>query len=164
MIKNGSSSDDILNMYDEGSLDFYFEERMDTCIESLMEKEEECSIKVSDFILNNFRHKRLFLTQNHLSDYFIAYIANKILKYLNISKSLDCNEGVESSVEQGCVLDRYNKSLFNYSFTYSDRETKAKIVDFCNFFTSIKDNVSKRDIKPYKIKKEQPEKFIDHDL
>ena len=62
--------DEILSLYDEDKIDFYFEERMNICMRSLREKEKDCDIKVTDFILNNFKDKRLFITQNHLTDYF----------------------------------------------------------------------------------------------
>ena len=164
MIKDGSDLNEILNAYEENALDFYFEERMKICIDSLKQKEENCTIKVSDFIIDNVRNKRLFFTQNHLSDFFTTYIANKVFKHLNITKTFEYPEYIESTIEQDCLLDRYSKSNFKYQLAYDDKATMNKIKDFYNFFINIKDKTAYEDIKPYTIKTEQPEKFIDHDL
>jgi hypothetical protein len=79
------SLEKILEHYDNNELDFYFNERIDICIEGLRTKEAECTIKVTDFILENFKEKRLFLTQNHLTRYFYKWLANKVFNILNIN-------------------------------------------------------------------------------
>ena len=113
-----------------GLIDFYFEERMNVCMELLKEKDEICDIKVSDFILEHYKDKRLFVTQNHLTPYFNIWITNQILERLNIP--LIPNEYSDTNIlESNCVYDNYNVNFYNFSHDtsqiFNNKETKDKI-------------------------------------
>jgi hypothetical protein len=153
--------DEILNLYDNGLINFYFKERMNVCMELLKEKDKICDIKVSDFILKNYKNKRLFVTQNHLTPYFNTWITNKILEILNIP--LIPNEYSDTNiVESNCVYDSYNVKFYNFSHDteqlFNNNLTKNKIINFYNYFKETNYNIN--DLIINKII-DDPEKFID---
>jgi hypothetical protein len=168
MIKNNISLDKILEKYDNNELDFYFEERMNICIESLKKKESECTIKVSQFILENHKDKRLFISQNHLTNYFFKWIVNEILKFSNKNYNINNNYAFDGQQENQNVNDKYNLNYYNFKnmdeIGNGDNCTKNKIKLFYEYFSKIKDKISIDDIKPYFIDKKEPEKFNSHDL
>ena len=152
---------EILNLYDNGLIDFYFEERMNICMELLKEKDEICDIKVSDFILEHYKDKRLFVTQNHLTPYFNIWITNQILERLNFPQIP--NEYSDTNIlESNCVYDSYNLKFYNFSHDtnqiFNNKETKDKIISFYNHFSST--NYNMNDLIINKII-DDPEKFID---
>ena len=162
MIKNGDSLDKILDEFKNKNIDFYFKERMDTCIQSLKVKEQNCTIKVSDFILNNYVNKKLFHTQNHLTNYFYKWISYEILKNIDIDfvNDLNMDYKLDKKHEANCVNDYYNLNYFGFDYNKSDNIeiTKIKIIEFYNYFIKIKDEVNVIDMIPYKIShKEDPE-------
>ena len=153
--------EDILNLYDSGEIDFYFEERMNICMTSLKEKENNCDIKVTKFILDNYKDKRLFITQNHLTNYFSKWITNNILEMININ-TINNVYLTDNKIEVNCVIDYYSKKYYNFS--YSDQvnndATKFKIKEFYKHFLLKKHTYNINDLLLYNITND-PEKFID---
>ena len=152
----------ILLQFDNNEIDFYFEDRKNICIETLKKKEEICNIKVSDFILNNYRDKRLFITQNHLTNYFNTFIANNVLELLNLNVILEYPIDEDQTIESNCVYDKYNIDyhLFSYKpFLINDNYTKNKIIEFYNFAINNINIFNNEELKIYKII-DDPEKFV----
>jgi hypothetical protein len=164
MIKNNIKLSEILLMYDKFELDFYFEERFNICINSLIEKEKHCTIKPSIFILNNYKDKRLFITQNHLTDFFTTWICNQILNALHTKYVIKEDITKNNIIEQNCVNDIYNKKMLNFSHNLDNNLIKQQIENFYEFFYKIKNDVDINDIKSYIIRNNEPEKFINHNL
>jgi len=161
LIFQGHTIETVLHLYDNNGLDFYFSQRMNTCIEYLRRRESECNIKVSDFILNNYKDKRLFITQNHLTSHFFNWIANRVFEKLQINFRFSENYQHDSTIEAACIHDKYSQNFHNFSFPLdilSDDPTKSKIVNFFQFFTSVKEQYNYNDLQPYIIDKD-PEKF-----
>lgn len=62
-------------------------------MEILKENEKTTDIKVTDFILENYKKYRLFLSKDHPTSIIFIYCANKILEHLNLEKlNLDLEE------------------------------------------------------------------------
>lgn len=55
--KQNHSIENILEMYDNNKLDFNFNIRKNNSINILKTKEKTCMIKISDFILENYKDK-----------------------------------------------------------------------------------------------------------
>ena len=88
----GHSLDEVLAMYSDGKINFDFENRFNKCIKILKDKEELCDIKVSDYIVNNVRSKKLFYTQNHPSSHIFIHCVNQILQILSINDLCNVNQ------------------------------------------------------------------------
>lgn len=54
----------------------------DKFIDKVRKREKDWDIKVSSFILNNYRSHQLFYDPNHPTNYFLNYIASELLKLL----------------------------------------------------------------------------------
>ena len=156
--------DEIINLYDNGLIDFYFEERMNVCMELLKEKDEICDIKVSDFILEHYKDKRLFVTQNHLTPYFNIWITNQILERLNIP--LIPNEYSDTNIlESNCVYDNYNVNFYNFSHDtsqiFNNKETKDKIAEYNLDLQEAKGSGKDNKVRKYQNKIQEEERKLE---
>jgi hypothetical protein len=87
MKAGGFNLNDILNLYNDNKLNFNYDERKEKGINILKSKEKTCDVKVSDYILENYKKERLFYTPNHPSPIILKLMAKQILTKLNISHS-----------------------------------------------------------------------------
>jgi len=72
-LKKTYKLEEIIKLYDNNKLDFDYEKRKLNSINILKKKEETCMVKISDFILKNYKKNELFFTHNHPS-YIINYV------------------------------------------------------------------------------------------
>lgn len=66
-------------------------------LDFLKKREAECDIKVFDFIVENYRKHRLFLTPHHATTYLYEYVLNCILNKLSYSPV-----NLDIAVQQHC--------------------------------------------------------------
>ena len=83
-LKKNYDLETILKLYDDNKIDFNYKKRMEDQIKILKKKEENCDIKISEYILSNYKEKKLFLCQNHPTTYIFKNITKQILNKLNI--------------------------------------------------------------------------------
>lgn len=81
---SGNSLETVLDMYSRGQIDFEYNERFNQSIAVLREKEKHCDVKVAQFIEENIRKQKLFLTQNHPTSCIFIHCVNQILHILGI--------------------------------------------------------------------------------
>ena len=98
----------ILSLYDNDKIDFKFLDNYKYTINYLKKNEENVTIKISNYIEQNIRTKRLFFTKDHPSSYILIYCANKILEILNIDYII--NELDFDINYHGMVDSSYNRS------------------------------------------------------
>lgn len=80
----GKDLDQILTMYDEGSICFDMKNRFETAIRYMKTKEDQyCNINITEFIKDNYQKYRLFDTQNHPTGIVASYVAKEICKIIN---------------------------------------------------------------------------------
>lgn len=82
---NRYNKTEILQKYENDIINFNYNENFKKTMLILKENEKNTTIKVSEFILNNYKNKRLFLTKDHPTKFILIYCANEILKILNIN-------------------------------------------------------------------------------
>jgi len=92
LVQKGHSSDEILKMYDDNSINFELSDRRLKSIEILQEREKHCTIKISDFIKLN-RDKPLFFTHNHPTMILTIELCNRICTQLNLNHFQNNNYG-----------------------------------------------------------------------
>jgi len=64
---------------------FALKERKEVSMKILHEKEKDCDMKCADFIEENFRTRRLFFSNNHMSTPLIFHLANQFLNVTGIT-------------------------------------------------------------------------------
>jgi len=82
LIDKGISSAEILSLYDNNELDFYFMQRIAAARVITHEKEAALDIKIGDYIFENISKKRLFLYCSHPTTHVLLHAANQVLEKL----------------------------------------------------------------------------------
>lgn len=97
--------EELLCLYDAGRLDFRFEERYQQNKTLSLEKERDTDVKVFDYIDENLRKKRMFLTQDHPTTDVFIHCTRQVCDILDIEfpKELVLDDnvtGLQDSVYQ----------------------------------------------------------------
>jgi hypothetical protein len=131
-IKNKINSlEELIYLYDNNLLDFDFENRMKTNYLISKEKETDCNIKIIDFIYDNIKTYKLFLTQDHPTSIIFNEITSQICKILSLN--YDYEKGLNSEENLTCIEDStysrkdcqypISKYMINYfNFNYISKE------------------------------------------
>ena len=154
LIQSGKPLDDIIEIYRKGTLTFDFDERWETCMKLLRTKEQQCDVKVADFMEEN-KDKMLLLSVNHPTTIVFWHMFLQIIEQLNITapknnpsllpydvsgmiKNIG-NHPFQQFVQHYNIntkimshLDSYSKSHWGKSWEYvvSDNHTEWEIMDF----------------------------------
>lgn len=79
----------VLREYNRGQIDFHYLRRFEESLAVLRRKEASCDVKVADYIEENVRERRLFLTQNHPTTCLFVHCTNQILPMMGHEYSFD---------------------------------------------------------------------------
>ena len=111
-------------LYDTGALNFQMDERWRRNMAITLKKEENTTVKVHDYIQQNIRSQRLFLTHDHPTTALFQHCVSQLLEPLGIDfldsvqwSELDKNiTGLQDSVYQhsSCM---YPDSSYMWSYT-----------------------------------------------
>jgi hypothetical protein len=114
-LKHSHNNKQIFRMFDNMTIDFKFKERYESTMERLREKEKVCDIKISHlFSEDNLKKRKLMISYNHPTIFVLKYIANEILKILNLEE-----DSFEEFKEELPAAEKYsNSSLSYYKFEW----------------------------------------------
>ena len=73
-------------------IDYDFTNRMSKNYRISKQKEEKCEVKIVDFIFENIKKHKLFLTQDHPTSFVFNEVVRQICEILNID--YDYKEGL----------------------------------------------------------------------
>ena len=118
IIDENKTLDEIIHLYIENKIDFDYNERFKNTMRILMEKEKKTDIKVSAFIINNYKDYPLFMLENHPTDYIFVYVVNRISNILDYTELCDIELGINSCKLGGGILpiDNSSKEYYNFNF------------------------------------------------
>ena len=141
LIDKKHNLNEILNLYLENKINFNYKKRWDYTNNILQEKEENCDIKIVDFIKQNFSKQRLFLLENHPTSIIFINIVNQILEKLKIPKINSNNYNLNDANLPGGMIpfDESSNIFFNYEFDIelnSYQYYKQIITNIYNFYIS----------------------------
>ena len=85
---NRFSLEQVIDMYNNGEINFNYEKRLINNLMILKDKEKKCNIIVSDFIEENIKHIELFLNQGHPTTPLFVHCANQIIDILYGEKNI----------------------------------------------------------------------------
>lgn len=132
-LKKKYNLDEILRMYDDNKLDFNYEERMKIGLDLLKSKEQTCDVKISDFIIKNYRTEWLFFTPNHPSHIIIKEMTKQILEILKIDYSNfdDLTYGCKYEFRDDWTFSKYDNYFHKFEFqpNYGDAAIKNMITN-----------------------------------
>ena len=84
LVEEGHGLIDIVKKFVDGKIDFKWDERFEYCMSELEQREAATDVKASQFIRDNFRQHKLFLSHNHPTSLLLVYCANQILDILGL--------------------------------------------------------------------------------
>lgn len=125
LIDSGHSLKQILKMFRRKQIDFKYAERFKQNIEILEEKEKQCDLVVSDYIVENVRKRKLFLTQNHPTTCVFIHCVNQILEKLGADYSFNADDFPDNVAGFSKGWPQSKNDLEYWQFTYSD----VRVVD-----------------------------------
>lgn len=137
-LKKDHTLDNILKLYDDNKINFNYKNNFEYQINILKEKELNTDIKVSNFILKNYKKYKLFHTQNHPTYIILCEMTKQILQILNEDISnLDSIFKNDEYIIGGYVYySKYDINYYNFEFqcNINDNYIKQIIKEIYNLY------------------------------
>lgn len=146
-----NSLEELIYLYDNNLIDFDFTKRMNDNYDISKQKEFNCDIKIIDFIYNNIKHHKLFLTQDHPTSFIFNEVTNQICNILELDYNYELGlsqtenisglpDSVYNSINQQYPISRYAINYFGFNYIQNEDITannfyKNNIIDY---YSSIK--------------------------
>ena len=138
--------EELLYMYDNNLIDFDFNKRFQYNYEIAKEKEINCDIKIIDFLYNNIKNHKLFLTHDHPTSYVFNEVTSLICDNLDLDYNYELGlsqtenitgleDSVYSSIKNQYPISRYAINYFGFNYIKnedieSDIFYKNNIIDY----------------------------------
>lgn len=127
--EQGYSCEEVITMYKNGTIDYNFDQRMENTLKILDDNEKNTDIKVLDYIRQNIKEKKLFITQNHPTSTIFIHCVNQILSLLNIDEKLFDKDYGDNILDifgkyMPFILPISDNEIRHYGFKYIDKGYK----------------------------------------
>ncbi len=118
LLNKGRNKEELSYAYEKGIIDFRLIERFDKCMNELKKRESSTDIKISDYILKNYKKERLFITHNHPSNLVLNKIIEQIAQIasLPITVSQIAKLNVPDLKETNCPVTPHEIKVLGYQF------------------------------------------------
>ena len=133
LINNNYSKEEIIDMFLNNQIDFDLENRIKNSFNKLLKREQNIDIKIYDFIKDNYKSKKLFLTHNHPTTVIFKHIIKQILNILNKPYKITIDNVINEEIENPgfdipCyVLTPYDIQNLELLYNYNDEWKKDGI-------------------------------------
>jgi len=122
-----NSFDEFMYLYDNNLIDYDFTNRMNENYEISQKKEQDCEVKIIDFIMKNIHKEKLFLTQDHPTSFVFNAVTKQICDILDLDYDYErgnsCHEnilGLPDSVynreDNQYPISRYSIQYFGFEY------------------------------------------------
>lgn len=120
LLESGASVVEIAVKFLSLQIDFQFQNRFQNTLQILGEKEAATTVKARQYILENYKAEKLFLTHNHPSSQLLVYCANQVLSILQypLLKKGDHPHPNEAQLPGYFPISPYEKA--HYQLSYED--------------------------------------------
>jgi hypothetical protein len=118
-IKNIHTINEIIKLYEENKIDFKLENRIMKSINYMKLKESITTIKIADYIHENYKNIKLFNTQNHPTNVLIKKISLEINNYLNLKLNENIID-INTDNDTMWYYSSYSKNILNYKININD--------------------------------------------
>jgi len=92
-----SCVEELVYLYDNNLLDYDFTKRMEENYTISKKKEEECDVKIIDYILQNIHKQKMFLTHDHPASCVFNQITKQICDILGVNYKFDHVEKMDEN-------------------------------------------------------------------
>ena len=133
------SKDEIIELFKNNKIDFNYKKMFDENINRIKEKEKECNIKISDFILSNYKYHQLVKFHLHPTGILIFHYIKQIFKILN----LDEPEYIDNPLKDEPSTLLYTDSAINFfEFEFNIEKDKLRSDNhYIELINKIIDNI-----------------------
>ena len=115
----GVPVDSVIAIASSGKLFFNLQYRFDISFDMLFKREQQCDIKISHLILDNYTERRVFFTQNHVSNLILFGLINGVLERIGLNKIPPGEWGPER-MSFAWPVSEYDVSELGYKFGASE--------------------------------------------
>jgi tetratricopeptide (TPR) repeat protein len=110
----------VLELYRNHRIDFDLKNRFEKCLSELARREETTDIKLSDFLRENYRKEKLFLTSNHPTTIVFIEVCRQIKNLTGLPIDLNIfdlnNDNIANLVITKTPITPYDISTHQYQF------------------------------------------------
>jgi hypothetical protein len=121
----------IISDYENNIIDFNFEQRWNDNIKISREKEQNCDVKIIDFIIENMSKHKLFLTHDHPTSIIFNELTKQICKILNLSYNCTIDliknenitqlkDSVYNRSDNQYPISRYSIKFFKFEYIQNE--------------------------------------------
>ena len=108
---------EILEAYKEGSINFNVQERFQNCLSEQRRRENETSIKLADYIAENYQKQRLFISHNHPANVLFYEVIRQIKHITGMPINTNFEEfNFPRLPKQNCPISPYDVASHGYQF------------------------------------------------
>ncbi len=135
LVNHQNSKQEILTKYKEGSIDFGLVDRFNYCLEEMKKRENSTTIKLSSFILDQYKCQKLFSTHNHPTNNLFNELFRQVKEVLDIPLDLKAIGNISELPETICPISPYDIEIHGYKFEHDEnwylqgKELIEKIID-----------------------------------
>jgi hypothetical protein len=139
-IKSGKNKEEIIHEYQEGDIDFKVVSRFTESLLIMKERESVTDIKLTNYISNNYRKNKLFITHNHPTNILMIETVRQILNLMSLKMAkLDLSQIKTSTslIQTNCPISTFDVKAHGYMFEEDEdweREGASLIELICNNF------------------------------
>ena len=125
------TAEELLYLYRNDQIDYNFTERMAKNYYISKKKEEECDVKIADFLLDNISKQKLFLTQDHPTSFVFNELTKNICEQLDIEYDYEKGSTVSENItklqdsvyrRRDCQYPISRYAMNHFHFKYIDKE------------------------------------------
>ena len=114
----------VLEEYKNARIDFNLMQRFKECNDEMGRRESSAEIKITEYILDNYKNSKLFLTHNHPTTKLLREICFQVKKLSGLPLSLDWidsgNENIANFTQTNTPISPYDINLHGYKFDFHD--------------------------------------------
>jgi hypothetical protein len=131
LFSQGHSIRDVLKRMFHQQIDFRFAGRFERSLAMLRDKEAETDVKASDFIVENLRTRKLFLTHAHPTSAVFIHCVNQIAGRLGLPKVPDSQDTLpnETRLPDCWPTSPYERDFYGYRYRNNWRHLHAEKMD-----------------------------------
>lgn len=119
-LRKKHSHDEIVKLYNKNKIDFKFKKNYDETIKRTKQNEKVCNIKISHlFTMDNIKKIKLMHTYNHPTNFVLKYIANEVLKILNVPQ-ITSEQNYDELLPKGCHYSIYSYNYYKFDWLNPD--------------------------------------------
>lgn len=119
MLSSGIEKSEILKMWSKCQINFDIINRFEKCFNQFKERENNCDIKISNIIKNNYKKIKIFDTHNHPSLFIFRYYLIELIKLQIFPQNLNIDIMTPTNLPKPpCPITPRDKEEHGYEFNF----------------------------------------------